>query len=257
MVGNLLDVLSKSPREFIEHACGLELAIRVWNECTERGTYKLKPEILEAIHEGLVDAMISADLAEWRGQLLRIKGTAGRTDWKAKATENGKLGGIHGKKGGRPRKTKTPSGVSEKPLVGLSEKPPLTPPTPTPIPPPTAPLLPLARTLPVGSEAAAAAWKNFWKEYPNKSREKIARAEFDNLPLTPDLVEVIMSGLARWKASVEWSKENGRYVPNPANWLRDHRFVEHPLQIAAATKSDSDPDEMLRNMRKVAGVECE
>lgn len=220
--------------------------LRIWAQCANRETYVLPAEVISAIFKtnDAPDWLVRAQLAQKVQNGFRIRGTKGRTDYlkkkRATARQNGKLGG-------RKRKpTLVPDRLSQESSLTLA--PALTLVTTL------APVLPLARTLPVGSEAAAAAWSNFWKEYPNKSREKPAKAEFDNLPLTPELVEAIMAGLARWKSSTEWQKENGRFIPQPANWLRDHRFVEHPVQKSAPTESES-PDEMLRKMRKVAGVE--
>lgn len=59
----------------------------------------------------------------------------------------------------------------------------------------------------------------FWKAYPNKKNKKTAETRWDRLNVTPELYKKIMDGLERAKASREWAKDGGEYIPHPASWL--------------------------------------
>lgn len=76
--------------------------VAVWEYCTEKQTYFLTEIILDAISEieNFADALTKSDLAERTDEGIRIKGTKGRIEWLRKLRQNGK-------KGGRPKKTKT------------------------------------------------------------------------------------------------------------------------------------------------------
>lgn len=210
--------------------------------------------------DGFAEALISVGLADELPEgRLTIHGVKKRIRFLMSQREIGKKGG---KASAKARKSKGVTETNEtkpnaQPTVnrtlpqistdGQAYSPALAPTlSPTPAPP-------LTRTLPVGSEAAAAAWGEFWKAYPNKSREKFARQEFDNLPLTPELVSQIMAGLDRWKASIEWKKENGRFIPQPANWLREHRFAEHPTAQQTKEPELESAESILERNRRLYG----
>lgn len=147
VLGSHLSPLTRAPQETVETAFGLFMMLRVWNYCLERGLLIVPARDLDAIHPGLADAMIDAELGELvapkRARLVRIKGGEGRLDWLKKAREAGRENGVKGAasgiKGGRPpKKPKPPEGVSEKGDGGFLNNPLLT--------------LPLAPALPLSPE---------------------------------------------------------------------------------------------------------
>ena len=72
-----------------------------------------------------------------------------------------------------------------------------------------------------------AAWGEFWEAYPKHSGEAAARIAFVKAVkiVSP---ERIMEALRSWKASEQWTKESGRFVPLPANWLDRHGWEDNP-----------------------------
>lgn len=100
-------------------ACGLADAdhargkmARLWRQCTAEKRYVLSRSVIESVlgPRG-ADALVLARLGEIREDGIRIKGTRGRIEWLEKLRKNGK-------KGGRPKKTKSetkrfPSGFRE------------------------------------------------------------------------------------------------------------------------------------------------
>lgn len=67
---------------------------------------------------------------------------------------------------------------------------------------------------------------SFWKEYPNRVAKQDAVKARKKLKVDPELLEKIMTGLSRWKASDEWSRDGGRYIPHPATWLNGRRWED-------------------------------
>lgn len=83
----------------------------------------------------------------------------------------------------------------------------------------------------------------FWNEYPRKVGKKEAFRAFKkaNMP-----VQVLLSAVREQKQSAMWTKEGGRYIPNPATWLNQGRWDDKPVKLDTKTK-DSDGFYTLNN----------
>lgn len=70
----------------------------------------------------------------------------------------------------------------------------------------------------------------FWKEYPGprKIDKRKCQAKFERILLSAkspkEMASQIMSGLARWKQSADWMKNNGQYICAPLVWLNNERW---------------------------------
>ncbi len=62
-------------------------------------------------------------------------------------------------------------------------------------------------------------FNKFWKVYPKKRSKGEAQRAWARLDPDAELFAEIMAGLERAKASPDWRKEGGRYIPYPARWL--------------------------------------
>jgi hypothetical protein len=81
------------------------------------------------------------------------------------------------------------------------------------------------------SEPPASSWgfEEFWAAYPKKRGFSEAMAAWCAAPpRTEDDVGALMAGLSFWAKSEEWGRDGGRYVPNPAKFLDDRRWLERP-----------------------------
>ena len=89
----------------------------------------------------------------------------------------------------------------------------------------------------------------FLNIYPRKVGKKEATKAW--LQLDPDetTVTAIVAGVERWKRSDQWTKDEGRFIPYPATFLRGERWNEEdradvaPAQKAAPAKKSYDDDE--------------
>lgn len=69
-------------------------------------------------------------------------------------------------------------------------------------------------------------FKQFWEVYPKKNnRAKVKSWWILNQP-NPELFEKIMSALNAWKATEQWTKDDGKYVLNPLAWLEGQRWED-------------------------------
>lgn len=75
----------------------------------------------------------------------------------------------------------------------------------------------------------------FWREYPRKVGKGDARKKFAKA-LTKTSFDKIMAALERVKASAQWQKDGGQFVPHPATWLNQERWEDEVDAPAEADK---------------------
>lgn len=78
----------------------------------------------------------------------------------------------------------------------------------------------------VPTEAFAA----FWSSYPKKTGKGAAEKAW--LKVNPDLITLtaITQALESAKSSIEWRRDAGKYIPNPATWLNQKRWEDQYTQ---------------------------
>lgn len=78
----------------------------------------------------------------------------------------------------------------------------------------------------------------FWEQYPKKVAKSQALKAWNKLKPTGQLMIDLMAGLTQHKASADWQKDGGRYIPHPATWLNDKRWEdEHAVTLAAKNQA--------------------
>lgn len=70
------------------------------------------------------------------------------------------------------------------------------------------------------------AFTDFWKTYPKKVGKDAAERAWTRKVKTSETIEAIMKAVAAQKASKEWTKDDGQYIPNPATWLNQGRWKD-------------------------------
>ena len=66
-------------------------------------------------------------------------------------------------------------------------------------------------------------FEEFWKEYPKKVGKREANRAFKKVNVP---VETLLEAIRQQKLSAMWTKENGRFIPNPATWLNQGRWED-------------------------------
>lgn len=86
----------------------------------------------------------------------------------------------------------------------------------------------------------------FWAAYPKKVKKQDAIKAWGQVK-ADGLTDTIMDALTQFGASPEWSRENGRYIPHPASWLRGRRWEDEFLKGGIAHGTD-EPDATRRDI---------
>ena len=81
----------------------------------------------------------------------------------------------------------------------------------------------------------------FWNEYPRKVNKPGALKSWKNKKLN-DSIDIVLAGLEVWKASREWAKDNGQYIPHPATWLNQERWNDSPVIAKTEEQKNIDAD---------------
>lgn len=77
-------------------------------------------------------------------------------------------------------------------------------------------------------------FSKFWEAYPVKKAKQDAYKAWKKIKPTAELFERIMTAVENYKNSLEWTKENGKYIPHPATWLNGGRWDDEITDIAEA-----------------------
>jgi len=76
------------------HHEALGRMVRLWGECTDRETHIVSEAVIKGcLGINGVEAILAADLGERAPNGIRVRGTAGRTDWLAQKRKAGSAGG--------------------------------------------------------------------------------------------------------------------------------------------------------------------
>ncbi len=67
---------------------------------------------------------------------------------------------------------------------------------------------------------------SFWSTYPKKIAKPAAIAKFKAAKLKAGEIDSILTDIETRKHSDDWTKENGKYIPNPATYLNQRRWED-------------------------------
>ena len=136
------------------------------------------------------------------------------------------LARANGKRGGRPKKTES---VPEKNQVGTGEE------TGSKAnhKPITTNHKPSSSAVPLDVDR----FSEFWTAYPRKVAKPEALKAWIKIKPDDDTFAAIMAGLAAAKASRDWTKDDGQFIPHPTTWLNQRRW-EDQLETAGAGEAD-------------------
>jgi uncharacterized protein YdaU (DUF1376 family) len=101
----------------------------------------------------------------------------------------------------------------------------------------------------------AAEFQEFWNAYPEHRRTKLITAQREWVAMThqrPPFSE-IMAALSNHKASEDWSRDGGKFVPSAVNWITEQAWHERK---APAKKSSTPAASKAKPMPKVDASEA-
>ena len=107
-------------------------------------------------------------------------------------------------------------------------------------------------------------FEKFWKAYPAKIGKIAAQKAFEKHKPNGALLEAMLTALESQRRSDKWQKDGGAFVPNPATWLNQGRWLDvvevevqplvgaHPLAPVSERKPETD--EQRRRRLELAGL---
>lgn len=88
-------------------------------------------------------------------------------------------------------------------------------------------------------------FSEFWINYPRKIAKQTAFSSWFKLRPDKELFEKIMIGLKKQCKSVQWTNENGKFIPHPSTWINGRRW-EDEIYSSNEQKSHFERDRERR-----------
>jgi hypothetical protein len=73
-----------------------------------------------------------------------------------------------------------------------------------------------------------ALFTSFWMSYPKKIGKQAAQKAFQKVKSPKATLAKILASLEWQKTSDQWTKDDGKYIPNPATYLNQGRWEDEP-----------------------------
>lgn len=87
-------------------------------------------------------------------------------------------------------------------------------------------LKPVSHTDKNTDTSSDALFDTFWKAYPKKVGKDAAKKAFDKRKPDDKLLDDMLKAVAQQKRMQGWIDEGGKFVPNPATWLNQGRWMD-------------------------------
>ena len=84
----------------------------------------------------------------------------------------------------------------------------------------------------------------FWIAYPKKVGKGEAIKAFKKLK--PADYPLLVPAVEKQKQSKQWQRDGGQYIPNPATWLNQQRWLDEVQDATPGVRDDSWMDEYVR-----------
>ena len=87
----------------------------------------------------------------------------------------------------------------------------------------------------LSATAAERRFNEFWAAYPKKTGKGAVQKKFAQLKVSDALLADMLKALEWQKASAQWTKDGGQYIPNPLTWLNQERWKDEPQAATQQT----------------------
>lgn len=81
---------------------------------------------------------------------------------------------------------------------------------------------------------------DFWAAYPKKIAKGAALKVWKRIKPDKELTEKMSAAIQTQKTSEQWTREGGRYIPNPATWLNGGRWEDEVTGGAASANNSGN-----------------
>lgn len=87
------------------------------------------------------------------------------------------------------------------------------------------------------------AFERFWASYPKKVGKGAAQASFAKLDAS--VFPLLVPAVEAQKKTAQWQRDNGQYIPNPATWLNQKRWLDEGTETAPMGDRNSWMDKYM------------
>ena len=77
----------------------------------------------------------------------------------------------------------------------------------------------------INNPISLSGFEEFWKAYPKRIGKGAAEKAWDKAKINGSLQEVL-AAVDRQSKSDQWQKDNGQFIPNPATWINQKRWLD-------------------------------
>lgn len=81
----------------------------------------------------------------------------------------------------------------------------------------------------------------FWATYPKKVGKADALRVFARLKVSDTMLDTMLAAIQQQRASPQWTRDGGQYIPNPATWLRQGRWEDETQADIQASPPRANP----------------
>lgn len=80
-------------------------------------------------------------------------------------------------------------------------------------------------------------FERFWSVFPKKVGKGAALSAWGKIKRPSETVELIVTALKWQTCSQQWLKDNGAYIPHPATYLNQQRWLDEPSSALAGSSN--------------------
>lgn len=73
-------------------------------------------------------------------------------------------------------------------------------------------------------------FKLFYEKYPKKVKKQDTKKWFEKNKPSNELFSFILDKLEQFRASNDWQKDGGQYIPYPTTWLNQKRWEDEAIK---------------------------
>ena len=82
-----------------------------------------------------------------------------------------------------------------------------------------------------------ARFNRFWTVYPRHSAKQNALKAFQKLKPDDDLLDTMIAAVEKQRASPQWTRDGGQYIPMPSTWINGRRWEDEVTVAPASAQS--------------------
>jgi hypothetical protein len=97
----------------------------------------------------------------------------------------------------------------------------------------------------------------FWEAYPLKINKKEAQRIWYELKPDEQLTIIIVDAVMAYKQTKQWQQEDGKYVPYPANFLRNRRWEDEVPKQAQQQQTQQKREKYYKKLKVRQDAEAE